>query len=102
MMRKDGKIYVAGHRGLVGSALVRKLKAEGYENIVTRTHAELDLTRQADVERFFAQEKPDYVKLLLRTLCISTLLSRQMLCTPHSKTAWRNSVLWAAAAYTPG
>lgn len=63
MMRKDGKIYVAGHRGLVGSALVRKLKAEGYENIVTRTHDELDLTRQADVERFFAEEKPDYVFL---------------------------------------
>lgn len=63
MMRKDGKIFVAGHRGLVGSAIVRKLKAEGYDNIITRTHDELDLTRQADVERFFAEEKPDYVFL---------------------------------------
>lgn len=60
-MEKSAKIYVAGHRGLVGSAIVRKLQAEGYSNIITRTHAELDLTRQADVESFFAAEKPDYV-----------------------------------------
>ena len=57
------KIYVAGHRGLVGSALVRKLQAEGFTNILTRTHKELDLTRQADVEAFFEQEKPAYVIL---------------------------------------
>lgn len=57
------KIYVAGHRGLVGSALVRRLEAAGFENMVTRTHEELDLTRQADVEAFFRQEKPDYVIL---------------------------------------
>ena len=60
---RNGKIYVAGHRGLVGSALVRRLKKDGFANIVTRTHAELDLTRQADVETFFAEEKPDYVIL---------------------------------------
>jgi len=46
MMEKDAKIYVAGHRGLVGSAIVRKLKEEGYTNIITRTHSELDLTDQ--------------------------------------------------------
>ena len=57
------KIYVAGHRGLVGSALLRKLQAEGFTNIVTRTHSELDLTRQADVEKFFEEEKPAYVIL---------------------------------------
>lgn len=57
------KIYVAGHRGLVGSALIRKLEMEGFSNIVTRTHQELDLTRQADVERFFEEEKPAYVIL---------------------------------------
>lgn len=57
------KIYVAGHRGLVGSALVRKLQAEGFTNIITRTHSELDLTRQADVEKFFEEEKPAYVIL---------------------------------------
>lgn len=63
MMEKNGKIYVAGHRGMVGSAIVRKLEAEGYHNIVTRTSKELDLRRQEAVERFFAEEKPDYVFL---------------------------------------
>lgn len=57
------KIYVAGHRGMVGSAIVRQLKAKGYNNIVTRTHAELDLTNQAAVKTFFEQEKPDQVYL---------------------------------------
>lgn len=57
------RIYVAGHRGLVGSAIVRRLQAEGAENLLLRTHAELDLTRQADVEQFFAEEKPEYVFL---------------------------------------
>ncbi len=60
-MRKDGKIYVAGHGGLVGSAIVRKLKEKGYTNIIGRRSSELDLTRQADTEAFFAAEKPDYV-----------------------------------------
>lgn len=63
MMLKTDKIYVAGHRGMVGSAIVRQLRKQGYENIVTRTHAELDLTRQDRVEAFFASEKPDYVFL---------------------------------------
>ena len=62
-MEKDSKIYVAGHRGMVGSAIVRELKRQGYENILTRTHAELDLTRQTDVEKFFSEEKPEYVFL---------------------------------------
>lgn len=57
------KIYVAGHRGMVGSAIVRELKKQGYENIITRTHAELDLTDQHAVNEFFAEEKPDYVFL---------------------------------------
>ncbi|MBR4981072.1 MAG: GDP-L-fucose synthase [Lachnospiraceae bacterium] len=60
---RSKKIYVAGHRGLVGSALVRKLEKEGFTNIITKTHAELDLTRQAEVEKFFETEKPDYVIL---------------------------------------
>ncbi|MDE5811796.1 MAG: GDP-L-fucose synthase [Muribaculaceae bacterium] len=63
MMQLDDKIYVAGHRGMVGSAIVRCLQSQGFTNIVTRTHSELDLTRQADVEQFFAQERPDYVFL---------------------------------------
>jgi GDP-L-fucose synthase len=60
-MNKDGRIFVAGHRGMVGSAITRKLLSEGYSNLVTRTHAELDLTRQAGVESFFQSEKPEYV-----------------------------------------
>ena len=62
-MEKSAKIYVAGHRGLVGSAIMRRLRAEGFENIVTRSHAELDLTNQEQVDAFFAQEKPEYVFL---------------------------------------
>lgn len=62
-MRKDAKIYVAGHRGLVGSALVRNLRAKGYDNLLLRTHAELDLTDQRATADFFAEEKPDYVFL---------------------------------------
>lgn len=62
-MEKEAKIYVAGHRGMVGSAIVRELKREGYRNIVVRTHAELDLTDQRSVEQFFETEKPDYVFL---------------------------------------
>ncbi|WP_419516184.1 GDP-L-fucose synthase [Megamonas funiformis] len=63
MMEKNAKIYVAGHRGMVGSAIVRALKNQGYTNIITRTSKELDLRRQIDVEEFFAKEKPDYVFL---------------------------------------
>ena len=63
MMEKNAKIYVAGHRGMVGSAIVRELNRQGYTNIITRTHAELNLCRQAEVEQFFAQEKPEYVFL---------------------------------------
>ena len=62
-MEKTAKIYVAGHRGMVGSAILRRLEALGYDNIVTRTHGELDLTCQADVVRFFEDEKPEYVFL---------------------------------------
>ena len=62
-MEKNAKIYVAGHRGMVGSAIVRELQRQGYTRIVKRTHAELDLCRQDQVERFFAEERPDYVFL---------------------------------------
>ena len=62
-MDKDAKIYVAGHRGMVGSAIVRELERQGYGNIVVRTRAELDLARQADVESFFEDERPEYVFL---------------------------------------
>ena len=63
MMEKNAKIYVAGHRGMVGSAICRELKRQGYTHVVTRTHAQLDLCRQDEVEAFFAEEKPAYVFL---------------------------------------
>ncbi len=63
MLEKDAKIYVAGHRGMVGSAIVRKLKEKGYTNIVGKTSEELNLMRQLDVENFFEEEKPEYVFL---------------------------------------
>ncbi len=62
-MEKNAKIYVAGHCGMVGSAIVRELKQQGYYNILVRTHKELDLTRQNEVEQFFYSERPEYVFL---------------------------------------
>ncbi|GAV31179.1 nucleoside-diphosphate-sugar epimerases [Coriobacteriaceae bacterium EMTCatB1] len=62
-MDRTSRIYVAGHRGLVGGAILRRLEREGFSNLITRSHAELDLTRQADVERFFEEERPEYVFL---------------------------------------
>ena len=62
-MLKDALIFVAGHRGLVGSAIVNELKSRGYHNIITRTHKELDLTNQVETEQFFSEHKPDYVFL---------------------------------------
>lgn len=62
-MEKEAKIYVAGHRGMVGSAIVRELNRQGYHNIIVRTHAELDLCNQQAVDRFFAAERPAYVFL---------------------------------------
>ena len=62
-MEHDSKIYIAGHNGLVGSAVKRKLESEGFSNLVVRSHFELDLTRQNDVEEFFEKEQPEYVFL---------------------------------------
>ncbi len=62
-MKLSSRIFIAGHRGLVGSAILRKLKAYGYNNLITRTHKELDLCRQGEVESFFKNEKPEYVFL---------------------------------------
>ena len=63
MMDLNAKIYVAGHRGMVGSAIVRNLESKGYKNIITRTHKELDLLNQVAVNKFFEEEKPEYVFL---------------------------------------
>nr|NIN33889.1 NAD-dependent epimerase/dehydratase family protein [Gammaproteobacteria bacterium]NIO61295.1 NAD-dependent epimerase/dehydratase family protein [Gammaproteobacteria bacterium]NIT41041.1 NAD-dependent epimerase/dehydratase family protein [Gammaproteobacteria bacterium] len=62
-MHKDSRIYVAGHTGLVGSAIVRQLQDRGYKNLILRTHKELDLTDQKAVQEFFEKEKPEYVFL---------------------------------------
>jgi GDP-L-fucose synthase len=62
-MNLNDKIYIAGHRGLVGSAIVRQLESRGFTNLIMRTHKEFDLTNQAQVQNFFIQEKPDYVVL---------------------------------------
>lgn len=62
-MEKDAKIYIAGHRGLVGSAILRRLENDGFNNLVYKTHSELDLTNQEQVKQFFAEERPDYVIL---------------------------------------
>jgi GDP-L-fucose synthase len=62
-MEKDARIYVAGHRGMVGSAITRKLSGEGYTNLIVRTSSELDLRNQIEVESFFAKEQPQYVFL---------------------------------------
>ncbi len=62
-MKKNAKIYVAGHRGLVGSAILRNLTSKGYDNTIVRTHSELDLCNQAAVQEFFLKEKPEYVFL---------------------------------------
>src|SRR5260221_13242526 len=63
MMNKESRIYVAGHNGMVGSAILRKLKSEAYRNLILRNSSELDLRNQSDVEGFFAAERPDYVIL---------------------------------------
>ncbi len=62
-MERESRIYVAGHRGLVGSALVRKLREKGYKRLILKSHSELDLIRQKDVEEFFSRERPSYVFL---------------------------------------
>ena len=62
-MKKNAKIFVAGHNGLVGSAILRRLQKEGFKNIITRTHNELDLTNQAETLAFFEKERPEYVFL---------------------------------------
>ena len=82
MMEKNAKIYVAGHRGMVGSAIVRELKKQGYTNIITRTHAELDLCRQDAVEGFFARKGRSMFSWQLQRLAVlwQIRLPWQILC----------------------
>lgn len=71
MLSKDSKIYIAGHHGLVGSAIWNNLKKRGYNNLVGRSHKELDLTDQYAVEKFFDEEKPDAVVLAAASWVVS-------------------------------
>lgn len=98
-MNKDSKIYVAGHRGMVGSAIVRELQRQGYSNIITRTHRQLDLTDQRAVNEFFAAEKPEYVFLAAakvggieanRTAPADFMYDNMMLEMNVIHAAWRN------------
>ena len=97
MMDKRSKIYVAGHRGMVGSAILRRLASDGYENIVTRTREELDLLRQDDVERFFAAERPEVVFLAAaRVGGIMANMTHQAAFLYENLTV-QNNVMWAAS-----
>src|SRR6266436_6523236 len=111
-MNLSSKIYVAGHRGLMGSALVRQLRAAGHTNLAVRSHGELDLTERQDVRKFFARERPEYAFLaaarvggilanatypadfILQNLLIptnvihaSSTLFRKRLCSPGSSSS---------------
>ena len=100
-MPKDAKIYVAGHRGMVGSAIKRELERQGYTNIITRTHKELDLCRQDEVEEFFAEEKPEYVFLAAAKVggiianqeALADFMYQNMILEMHViHSAWQNGV----------
>ena len=101
MMEKDSKIYVAGHRGMVGSAIVRELLRQGYTNIITRTHKQLDLIDQKAVADFFASEKPEYVYLAAakvggieanRMALADFMYDNMMLEMNVINSAWKNGV----------
>ena len=107
-MNQTDKIYVAGHRGMVGSAIVRKLQQEGYTNIVTRTSMELDLKDQAAVNAFFAQEKPAVVVLAAAKVggihannVYRAQFLYENLMTPATRTTCKNSSSSGPAASTP-
>lgn len=114
MMEKNAKIYVAGHKGMVGSAIVRELEKQGYTNIITRSHKELDLCRQDAVENFFAEEKPEYVFLAaakvggivanenaLADFMYENMILEMNVINSAWKTAARSWSFSALPAYTP-
>ena len=108
MMEKDAKIYVAGHRGMVGSAIVRELQKQGYTRILTRTHKELDLCRQDQVEAFFEKEKPEYVFLAAAKVggivanenALADFMYDNMIL--RGKTAVKSWSFWVPPASIPG
>ena len=84
-MEKNSKIFIAGHKGLVGSALVRQLKSLGYENLITADKLTLDLRSQAETEHFFNENRPEYVFLLLQKL-VALTITRHILQTLFTTT----------------
>ena len=74
-MKKESKIYVAGNTGLVGSAIVRKLQSQGYDNIVSSPRSHFDLRKQYDVEKFFNNNQPEYVFLAAADVVVSLIIS---------------------------
>ncbi len=95
-MNKDSKIYVAGHRGLVGSAIVRKLRAEGCNNLAARTSKELDLRRQSDVEVFFEKERPEYVFLAAARVGGINANNRYRADFIYENLQIQNNVMWSS------
>jgi len=102
-MKINSRIYVAGHRGLVGSAIIRTLEQKGFENLITRTHAELELLDAVAVQKFFAETKPEYVFLaaakvggihatahILLILCVKIYWYKRMSSTKHGVTELKN------------
>lgn len=98
-MEKDARIYVAGHTGMVGSAIVRRLRKEGYANLLLRTHAQLDLTRQEQVEALFAAEKPEYVFLAAAKVGGIQANSEEPAEFFHTNMQIADNVIWAAHQY---
>lgn len=95
-MQKDSKIYVAGHTGMVGSAIVRKLRSEGFNNLILKSHAELDLLRQSDVEKLFKKEMPEYV--MVAAARVGGIAANQA--SPadflYENLEMQNNVIWSA------
>ena len=90
-MKLDAKIYVAGHRGLVGSALVKTLQSKGYNNIIVRTHTELDLIDSRAVATFFEEQKPDYVFLAAAKVG-GIVANDSEQCGPSKLPEWRKKI----------
>jgi len=99
MIDRKAKIFIAGHRGMVGSSILKKFKREGYSNLLLRTHKELDLLKQKDVERFFKKEKPEYVILAAaRVGGIKENISHQAEFI-YENLQIQNNVIWSAHLY---
>ena len=113
-MEKNSRIYIAGHRGMVGSAITRLLEDEGFNNLIVRTHEELDLSDQMQVKNFFTEKKPDYVILAAArvggiqanidnpaTFLLDNLLIQNNVIDPHIDQGSKNLYFWVVHAFIP-